>query len=71
MADNLLMPAVIWGVPDKTGEIDDDQNDEDDQDDATAADMVRVHLNNLFCHNSELLRSKKQELESRLIVFLF
>ena len=63
-------PAVIWGVPDKTGEVDNDQNDEDDQDDATAADMVRIHLNNLFCYKSEILTSEKQELEFRLINIL-
>ena len=62
------MSTVVWGVPDKTGEVDDDQNDEDDQNDATAADMVRIHLNrNLFRFNSEIFTSEKQELESRLI----
>ena len=55
-----MMPAVIWGIPDKTGEVDDDQNDEDDQDDATAADMVRIHLNNLFCYKSEILCVKSR-----------
>ena len=47
--------------------IDHDQNDDDDQNDATAADMVRIHLNDLFCFNSEILTSEKQESESRLI----
>ena len=40
----LMMSALLWGVPDKTGEVDHDQNDNDDQKDATAADMVRIHL---------------------------
>ena len=63
------MSAVVWGVPDKTGKlkINDDQNDDDDKNDATAADMVRIHLNNLFRFSSEILTSEKQELESRLI----
>ena len=60
------MSAVVWGIPDKTGELDDDQNDDGDQNDATAADMVRIHLNNLFSFNSEILTSEKQEFESRL-----
>ena len=64
------MSAVVWGVPDKTGKVDDDQNHDDDQNDARAADIVRIHLNNLFVFNSEILTSKKQELESRLINFL-
>ena len=34
-----MMTALVWGVPDKTDKVDDDQND------ATAADMVRIHLN--------------------------
>ena len=34
---------------------------ENDQNDATAADMVRIHLNNLFRFNSEILTSEKQE----------
>ena len=61
------MSAAVWGVPDKIGKVEDDQNDDDDQNDATAADMVRSHLNNLFRFNSEILTSEKQELESRLI----
>ena len=55
----LTMPAVVWGVPDKTGEGDDDQNDDDDQYDATAADMVSIHLNNLFRFNSRNLTREK------------
>ena len=61
------MSAVIWGVPDKTGKVDDDQNDDDDRNDATVSEMVRIHLNNLSGFNSEILTSEKQELESRLI----
>ena len=61
------MSAVVWGVPEKTGEVDDDQSDDDYQNDTTAADMARIHLNNLFRFNSEILTSEKQELESRLI----
>ena len=41
------MSAVVLCAPDKTGELNDDQNDDDDQNDANAADMVRIHLNNL------------------------
>ena len=52
MAFILTMSAIVWGVPDKTGELDDDQNDDGDQNDATAADMVTIHLNNLFRFNS-------------------
>ena len=33
----------------------------------TAADMVKIHLNNLFHFDSEILTSEKQRLESRLI----
>ena len=44
----LTTSAVVWGVLDKTGEVDNDQNDDYDQNDATAADMVKIHLNNLF-----------------------
>ena len=61
------MSALVWGVPDKTGEVDDDRNDDDDQNDARAADMMRIHLNNFLRFNSEILTSEKQELESRLI----
>ena len=61
------MSAVVWGVPDKTGKVDNDQNDDDDKNDALAADMVRFHLDNLFRFNSEILTSEKQELECRLI----
>ena len=61
------MSAVVWGVPDTTDKVDDDQNDNDDQKYATAANMVRIHLNNVFRFNSEILTSEKQELESRLI----
>ena len=25
----MTMSAVVWGIPDKTGELDDDQNDDD------------------------------------------
>ena len=67
MAFILTMSAAVWGVPDKTGEVDDDHNDNDDQNDATAADMIRIHLNDLFCFNLEILTSGNQELESRLI----
>ena len=49
----------------KTGEVDDDRNDNDDQNDATTAGTV--NLNNLFHFNSEILTSEKQELESWLI----
>ena len=35
MAFILTMSAAIWGVSDKTGEVEDDQNDDDDQNDAT------------------------------------
>ena len=42
------MSAVVWGGPDKTGEVHDDQNDDDDQNDATAPDLVRIYLNNLL-----------------------
>ena len=58
------MSAVVWGVQDKTGEVDDDQNDDGYQNDATAADMVRIHLNNF---SFLILTSERQELESRLI----
>ena len=51
------MSAVIWRVPDKTGKVDDDQNHDDDRNDATASEMVRIHLNNLFDFNSEILTS--------------
>ena len=44
----LTMSAAVWGVPDKN-EVDDDQSDGDDQNDATAADMAKIHLDNLFC----------------------
>ena len=37
------------GVADKP-EVNDDQND-DDQNDATTADMLRIHLNDLFHFN--------------------
>ena len=60
------MSAVVWSVPDKTGDVDDNQNDDDYQNDATTADMVKIHLHNLFRFNSEILTSEKQELESRL-----
>ena len=46
----------------KTGEVEDDRNDNDDQNDATTAGTV--NLNNLFRFNSEILTSEKQELES-------
>ena len=62
-----MMPALVWGVPDKTGKIEYDQNNDDDQNDPTAADMVRIHLDNLFRFNLEILTSEKHELESRLI----
>ena len=42
------MSAIVWGGPDKTGEVHDDQNDDDDQNDATAADLVRIHPNNIL-----------------------
>ena len=48
----LKMSALVWDVPDKTGKVDNDQNDDDDQNDQTAADMPRIHLNNLFRFNS-------------------
>ena len=38
------MSAVVWGVSDKTGKVEDDENDDDVQNDP---DMVRIHLNNL------------------------
>ena len=44
----LTTSAVVWGVLDKTGEVDNYQNDDYHQNDATAADMVKIHLNNLF-----------------------
>ena len=62
-----MMSALVWGVPDRIGEVDDNQNDDDDQNDARAADMVRIHLKNLFRFNSEILTCEKQGLESRLI----
>ena len=62
-----MMSALVWGVPDKTGKVDDDQNDDYDQNDARVVDMVRIHFDNLFRFNSEILTSEKQELESRLI----
>ena len=46
-----MMSALVWGVPDKTGKVEYDQNDNDDQNDPTAADMVRTHLDNLFRFN--------------------
>ena len=46
-----MMSALVWGVPDKTGKVEYDQNDNDDQNDPTAADMVRIHLDNLFRFN--------------------
>ena len=55
---------VVWGAPDKTGEVDNDQYHDDNQNDTTAAD---IHLNNLFSFNSETLTSEKQELKFRLI----
>ena len=55
------MSAVVWGVPEKTGEVDDDQNDDDVQKDETAEDMVRVHLNKLFRFNSDSLTNEKQD----------
>ena len=60
------MSAAVWGIPDKTGELDDDQKDDSDQNDVTATDMVRIHLNNLFRFSSEILTSEKQEFKSRL-----
>ena len=59
--------TVVWGIPGKTGEVEDDQNDDDDQNNARAADMVRINLNNFFRFNSEILISEKQKLECRLI----
>ena len=35
------MSAVVWGISDKTGKVEDDQNDDDVQNDL---DMVRMHL---------------------------
>ena len=58
------MSALIWGVPDKTGKVGDDQNDDNYQNDTTAVAMVRIHL---FRFNSEILTGEKQKLESRLI----
>ena len=55
------MSAAVWGVPDKTSEVDDDQNDDDNQNDATAAEMVRIHLT--IVTFSVLIK----KLESRLI----
>ena len=53
------MMSAVWGVADKTGEVDDDHNDYNDQNDAImAADMVRIHLNSLFRFNSEILLSE-------------
>ena len=63
----LTMSALVWGVPDKTGKVDDDQNNDYDQNDARVVDMLRIHFDNLFRFNSEILTSEKQELESRLI----
>ena len=63
------MSVVVWSVPDKTGEVHDDQKDDDVQNDAREADMVisHDHLNlNHFRFNSEILTSEKQELESTL-----
>ena len=60
------MSATVWGIPDKTGELHDDQNDDNDQNDVTATDMVRIHLNNLFRFSSEILTSEKKEFKSRL-----
>ena len=36
MAFILTIAAIVWGVPGKTGEVEDDQYDDDDQNDATA-----------------------------------
>ena len=60
MALILTMSAVVWGGPDKTGEVHDDQNDDDHQNDATAAGLVRIHLNSLLAFNSEILTSEKR-----------
>ena len=38
------MSAVVWGVSDKTGKVEDDQNDDGVQNDP---DMVITHLNKL------------------------
>ena len=62
-----MMSTLVWGVPDRTGKVKDDQNDDDDQNDPMAADMVRIHLDYFFRFNSEILKSEKQKLESRLI----
>ena len=39
-----LTQGIIWGFPDKTGEVDDDRNDQDDQNDAMVPDIVKIHL---------------------------
>ena len=41
MAFILTMSAVVWGVSDKTGKVEDDENDDDVQNDP---DMARTHL---------------------------
>ena len=48
-----MMSALVWGVPVKADEVDHDQDD-DDQNDARAADMVKIHLKNLFRFNLEI-----------------
>ena len=55
------MSSIVWGVLDKTGEVDNDQNK------ANPADMVRIYLNNRFRFNSEILTSEKHELKPRLV----
>ena len=67
MAFMLMISALVWCVPDKTGEVDDGQSDDNYQNDARAADMVRIHGKNRFRFNSEILTNEKQDLESRLI----
>ena len=51
-------------VPDKTGEVDNDQNDNGDQNDATAADMVRIHLTGNLITVLRLLKNTKFQLPS-------
>ena len=56
----LMMSALVWDVPDKTGKVKDDQNDDDDQNDPTAADMERIHLNKLFRFKLQILTSESR-----------
>ena len=60
MAFILMMSALVWDVPDKTGKVKDDQNDYNDQNDPTAADIKIIHLDKLFRFKSQILTSEKQ-----------